>query len=199
MRRRNIEKLLKAAEAVFAKRGFDGATTAEIARDAGVSKPTLHYYFRTKEDIYTSVLDRILGVWVDALEEIQPEAEPADALRRYIFRKVEYSRKFPQLTRLWAMEVLGGVRHVKPFLRKRVRRLVNSKGGVIKGWIAAGKMDPIDPIHLLFLIWASTQTYAECEFQIGLILGTDSLDDKVFHTATQTATHIFLKGLGIQL
>src|SRR5579885_2556238 len=92
MRRRNIEKLLKAAEAVFAKRGFDGATTAEIARDAGVSKPTLHYYFRTKEDIYTSVLDRILGVWVDALEEIQPEAEPADALRRYIFRKVEYSR-----------------------------------------------------------------------------------------------------------
>jgi TetR/AcrR family transcriptional regulator len=197
MRQRNTDKLLKAAESVFAKRGFDGATTGEIARKAGVSKPTLHYYFRTKEDIYTSVLNRILGVWVDALDEIQPDAEPVEALGRYIARKIEYSRKFPELTRLWAMEVLTGARHVKPFLRTRVRRLVDSKGAIIKQWMTAGKMDVVDPSHLLFQIWASTQTYAESEFQIEIILGADSLDDRVIHTATQTAEHIFLIGLGL--
>lgn len=198
MRRRNIDRLLKAGEEVFAKRGFDGATTAEIAEKAGVSKPTLHYYFRTKEDIYTSVLDRILGVWVSALDEIHSKAEPSQALRSYILRKVEYSREFPELTRLWAMEVLSGVQHVKPFLRNRVRRLVDEKCRVIEKWIAAGKMDAVNPRHLLFLLWASTQTYAECQFQIEAIL-SGALNKSIFQTATQTVTHIFLKGLGIRL
>ena len=103
---------------------------------------------------------------------------------------------FPELTRLWAMEVLSGARHVKPFLRTRVKSLVHSKGAIIKQWMTAGKMDTVDPSHLLFQIWASTQTYAECEFQIGIIL-PDSLDERAIRIATQTATHIFLKGLGL--
>jgi TetR/AcrR family transcriptional regulator len=197
MRRRNMERLIKSAEAVFAKRGFDGATTAEIARKAGVSKATLHYYFPTKKDIYTHVLDRILGIWVNALDEINAETAPAEALTRYIARKVQYSREYPEDTRLWAMAVLSGGQYVRSFLRNRVKPVVDSKNKVIRQWIAAGKMDPIDPTHLLFLIWASTQTYAECEYQIEAILGTDGLTDQIFSTATRTATNIFLKGLGV--
>src|SRR3546814_4325739 len=65
IRRRNVEKILKAAESVFAKKGFAGASTAEIARKAGVPKANLHYYFRTKQDLYASVLDALLEVWTD--------------------------------------------------------------------------------------------------------------------------------------
>lgn len=197
IRRRNVEKILKAAESVFAKKGFAGASTAEIARKAGVPKANLHYYFRTKQDLYASVLDAILDVWLDALsEELTPEAEPATALGNYIARKMAASRDAPEPSRLWAIEVIGGARHVQPFLRQRLRRLVKEKSAVIEGWIAAGKLKPVDPAHLLFMIWATTQTYADFAAQIGAVLDRKTLDDSVFSAATKTVTDIVLNGTG---
>lgn len=197
IRRRNVEKILKAAESVFAKKGFAGASTAEIARKAGVPKANLHYYFRTKQDLYASVLDAILEVWLDALsEELTPEAEPATALGNYIARKMAASRDAPEPSRLWAIEVIGGARHVQPFLRQRLRRLVKEKSAVIEGWIAAGKLKPVDPAHLLFMIWATTQTYADFAAQIGAVLDRKTLDDSVFSAATKTVTDIVLNGTG---
>src|SRR5689334_5147874 len=76
IRERNEARLLKAAQAVFARKGFSGASTAEIAHKAGVPKANLHYYFRTKQRLYAAVLDDILEIWLDALGEIRPEAEP---------------------------------------------------------------------------------------------------------------------------
>lgn len=197
MRQRNTEKLLKAGEAIFSKRGFDGATTAEMAKHAGVSKATLHYYFRTKEEIYEAVLDRILDLWVNALEEISSDIEPEEAISNYIARKIEYSRIHPELTRLWAMEMLGGARHVQAQLRIKVDQVVKAKCAVIESWISAGKMDPVDPNHLFFLLWASTQTYAEDEAQVSIILGRTDLDESVYSVARRTTTQIFLRGLNL--
>jgi TetR/AcrR family transcriptional regulator len=197
-RQETVARILKAGEEIFAKRGFEGATTAEIAERAGVLKATLHYHFRTKQDLYTSVLDRVLDIWSGAMGDISADAEPADALRRYIERKMEYSRELPELTRLWAMEVLTGAPHIQPFLRMRVRRIVNEKSKVVRSWIAAGKMDAIDPPHLFFLIWASTQTYAECASQIEVVLNKKKLDESVYRTGTEAITRLFLKGFGVK-
>jgi TetR/AcrR family transcriptional regulator len=195
IRERNEAKLLKAAEAVFARKGFSGASTAEIARRAGIPKANLHYYFRTKQRLYAAVLDDILEIWVDALGEIRAEADPADAIRRYIACKMESSRLLPLPSRLWAMELLGGGRHVQPFLKGRLRRLVEQKSAVIRGWITAGKIDEIAPAHLLFALWAMTQTYADFATQIAAVLGKDRLDNGVFADATATLTALVLKGL----
>lgn len=197
IRRRNVEKILKAAESVFAKKGFAGASTAEIARKAGVPKANLHYYFRTKQELYASVLDAILEVWLDALDqEIQPEADPTTALSNYITRKMAASQRSPEPSRLWAIEVIGGGRHVQPFLRNRLRRLVKEKTAVIEGWIATGKLKPVNPTHLLFMIWAMTQTYADFAAQIAAVLDKKSLDDAVFATGSETIRSLILNGLG---
>jgi TetR/AcrR family transcriptional regulator len=175
IREHNEARILKAAEAVFAN---------------------LHYYFRTKQRLYAGVLDNILEIWLDAMDEIQPGVAPADALKRYIARKMESSRLLPEPSRLWAMELISGARHVEPFLKRRLRRLVREKSAIIRGWIAAGKIDPIEPEHLLFMIWAMTQTYADFASQIAAVLGKRKLDEGVFAAATTTATAMVLKGLG---
>ncbi len=196
IRERNEARILKAAEAVFAKKGFNGASTAEIARKAGVPKPNLHYYFRTKQVLYAGVLDNILEIWLDAMDEIRPGADPADALGRYIARKLESSRTLPEPSRLWAMELISGARHVEPFLKKRLRRLVQQKSAIIRAWAEAGKIDPVEPEHLLFMIWSMTQTYADFASQIVAVLGKDKLDEAVFAQATKTMVGLVLKGLG---
>jgi TetR/AcrR family transcriptional regulator len=198
IRERNEARILKAAEAVFAKKGFNGASTAEIARRAGVPKPNLHYYFRTKQVLYAGVLDRILEIWLDAMDEIRPGAEPAEALGRYIARKLESSRTLPEPSRLWAMELISGARHVEPFLKQRLRRLVQQKSAIIRGWASSGKIDPVEPEHLLFMIWAMTQTYADFAAQIAAVLGKTKLDEGVFAAARKTMVSLVLKGLGVQ-
>ncbi|HEV2547287.1 MAG TPA: TetR/AcrR family transcriptional regulator [Stellaceae bacterium] len=198
IRARNESRILKAAEAVFAKKGFSGASTAEIAQRAGMPKANLHYYFRTKQQLYAAVLDNILTIWLDAMDEIKPDADPGDALARYLARKMESSRLFPEPSRLWAMELIGGARHVQPFLRRRLRRLVREKSAILESWIAAGKIAPVAPEHLLFMIWAMTQTYADFAAQIAAVLGKDRLDAGVFATGRETATTLVLRGLGLR-
>ncbi len=56
----NIERILDAALAIFAMDGFAGARIDAIAERAGLSKPNLLYYFRTKADLYLAVLRRTL-------------------------------------------------------------------------------------------------------------------------------------------
>lgn len=50
-------EILEAAEKLFAEKGFKGATTTLIAAEAGVTHAMLHYYFRTKDQIFLKVLD----------------------------------------------------------------------------------------------------------------------------------------------
>jgi TetR/AcrR family transcriptional regulator len=195
IRERNVAHILKAAEAVFAKHGYNGASTAEIARKAGLPKANLHYYFRTKQLLYAGVLDNILAIWLDAMDEIRPGAVPAEALERYIARKMESSRLLPEPSRLWALELISGAQHVEPFLKRRLRRLVREKSVVIRGWIADGKLHPVEPEHLLFMIWAMTQTYADFAIQVAAVLGKNKLDAAVFAAATRTATALVLKGV----
>ena len=87
---------------------------------------------------------------------------------------------------------------MQPFLRRRLKRLVHEKGAIIQSWIAAGKIAPVAPEHLLFMIWAMTQTYADFAAQIAAVLGKDRLDAAVFDTGQETATTLVLKGLGLR-
>jgi len=54
----NREKILQTAEKLFARQGFDGARVDEIAKQAGVNKALIYYYFDSKEKILESILDR---------------------------------------------------------------------------------------------------------------------------------------------
>jgi TetR/AcrR family transcriptional regulator len=198
IRRRNIARILKAAETVFARKGFSGASTAEIARLAGVPKPNLHYYFRTKQALYESVLDRILETWIDAMDELHEGADPAEALSRYVARKMELSRTMPGPSRLWAMELLAGAPHIGSFLRGRVRDLVAEKSALVARWIEAGEVTPIDPKHLFFVLWAATQTYADFAAQMSAVIGRKRLDRDFFDDARDTLTALVLNGLGLR-
>jgi AcrR family transcriptional regulator len=51
------ETILKTAASLFATQGFDGTTTMQIAREAGVTEPLIYYHFKTKGDLFTSIIE----------------------------------------------------------------------------------------------------------------------------------------------
>jgi TetR/AcrR family transcriptional regulator len=196
--RASIEaRILAAAESVFAETGFTGATTAEIAKRAGVPKANLHYYFKTKEDLYRQVLQAILELWLGTGDLIKPDSDPAEALSHYIQAKIELAQQRPLASRVFANEIIHGAPQISDFLQNELRDWVDRKSVVIEGWIAAGKMKRVDPRHLFFMIWANTQTYADFAVQIAAVLGRETLAPEDYVAAARQVSEIVLGGCGL--
>jgi AcrR family transcriptional regulator len=81
-RRHKRIEILRSAAAAFRRRGYHGATTAEIARSLRMTKGSLYYYFRDKEEILFFCHDYSLDILLELLERVEAGAQPADAKLR---------------------------------------------------------------------------------------------------------------------
>ena len=197
IRQTNETLILEAAERVFAGAGFGGATMAAIAEGAGLPKANLHYYFGSKQELYRAVLARTLQDWLEPTHGITQEADPRTAIERYIRDKMALSKARPHGSKVFANELLHGAPVVKNLLTNELRKLVLTKAAVIDGWIAAGKMAPVDSVHLFFTIWAATQTYADFDVQVCAVLGRRELSVKDHQRATEHVVSLLLRGCGL--
>lgn len=187
--------ILRAAEQVFAEFGFKGATTGRIAELAGVPKANLHYYFKTKENLYHHVLEDIVGTWFAAASEFDSIDDPEEAISHYVRLKLRLSRERPLGSKVFANEIIHGAPNLIAYLRTTLKHWTDAKAAVIEQWIAQGRIRPVDPHHLLFMIWATTQTYADFGVQVSAVLGKEQLDDADFEAAAETLTRVILRGL----
>ncbi|MGJ8528423.1 TetR family transcriptional regulator C-terminal domain-containing protein [Maritalea sp.] len=197
---RNQKKsaILQAAEKTFAEYGFKGATTQVIADLAGIPKANLHYYFPTKEALYSQVVQNIFDIWLDAADSFEQNMEPADALASYIDKKMEISRQHPNGSKVWANEVMHGAPIIQDYLETTLKEWTLSREVVIQSWIDKGLIDKVNPKHLLYMIWATTQHYADFVHQVETLNDGLPLDDKAWISATRDVKKIILGGVGLK-
>ncbi len=187
--------ILDAALHCFSRLGLHGTSVDQVAARAQVSKSNLLYYFGSKEDLYVAVLRDLLALWLEPLrEEFLPEHDPADAIRRYIARKMADSRDHPDASRLFCLEMVRGAPLLRGELDRSLRPLVEEKVAVVRGWIAAGRMAPVDPQHLIFLLWSTTQHYADFAVQVEAISGRTLADPAFFAEAVANLQALVLGG-----
>ncbi|NQD94712.1 TetR/AcrR family transcriptional regulator [Pseudomonas sp. CrR25] len=197
IRQKNEEAILVAAEEEFARHGFKGTSMNTIAQTVGLPKANLHYYFSNKLGLYLAVLSNILELWDSTFNTLTVDDDPAEALARYIRAKLEFSRRYPKASRIFAMEVISGGECLSEFFNQDYQSWFRGRAAVFEAWIAAGKMDPIDPVHLIFLLWGSTQHYADFSSQICRVTGRSRLTKQDFAVASDNLVRIILKGCGL--
>lgn len=181
---------------VFAESGYEGASVATIADNVGLSKQNLMYYFPTKQALYQRVLDEVLDDWLERMANLAaPDGEPADVLRAYIKAKLDFSRERPLASRVYAMEVISGAPLYGEQIRARVVPLLRKDIEVFERWIADGRIAPINATHLLFAVWAMTQSYADFAAQMQLVLGAGHLTGADFAAAEETISKLVLAAL----
>ncbi len=189
------EQILQAALDVFSTNGFRGSTIDQIAEAAGMSKPNLLYYFRRKEDIHNTLMQRLLDTWLAPLRELDDVGDPIGELTSYVRRKLEMARDYPRQSRLFANEILQGAPRIMPMLEGELKSLVDEKAAVIEGWMRAGKIAATDPYHLIFAIWATTQHYADFDVQVRAVLGPERGGDGRFEDAARFLERLIVDSL----
>ncbi len=192
------ELILGAALDVFSVSGFRGTTIDQIAEAAGMSKPNLLYYFRTKDAIHRQLIDRVLFTWLEPLRAFNAEGNPESEIRSYIRRKLEIARDFPRESRLFANEVLQGAPHIEDELKGPLKELVDEKAEVIRAWARSGKIAKCDPYHLIFSIWSTTQHYADFDVQVRAVLGQSYAGEGRFEDAARFLEQLFMDGLRVR-
>ena len=173
IQQKNRELILDAALEVFSLHGFRGATLDQIAEVAGLSKPNLLYYFPSKEEVHTALLTGLLDTWLDPLRAMNPGGEPLAEIMGYVRRKLDLSRDYPRESRLFAGEILQGAPRMREAIEGDLRALVADKAVVLRRWMDEGRIARVDPVHLIFSIWALTQHYADFDVQVRAVLGPD--------------------------
>ena len=188
--------IIAEAVRVFAEAGYEGASVATIAENVGLSKQNLMYYFPTKQALYQRVLDDVLDNWLERMANLAaPDGEPAEVLRAYIRAKLAFSREHPLASRVYAREVISGAPMYGDQIRERVVPLVRKDIEVFERWIAEGRIAPVNATHLLFAIWAMTQSYADFSAQMHLVLGASKLTAADFADAEETICKLVIAAL----
>jgi len=170
IQRRNSATIMEAALEVFSTHGFRGATVDQIAREAGLSKPNLLYYYPSKDAIHRELLSGLMGIWLDPLRELDPAGDPVEEILAYMLRKLEMAQRLPRESRLFANEIIQGAPRIMDRITGELRDLVLEKCALLRRWQDEGRLVRMPPEHLIFSIWATTQHYADFDVQVRGIL-----------------------------
>ena len=118
------QRIFDAALTVFARKGRDGARLQEIADHAGINRALLHYYFRTKSQLYEAVFEHGCRQFMTGLSQsLRAEQGFEDSLRTFVYGYIDYIYEHQEMARLMLNECLcgGGVleRHLTAAIAAR--------------------------------------------------------------------------------
>ncbi len=198
IRKKNKAIIFEAAKEEFVNFGFKGASIKRIAERANIPRANIHYYFANKTDLYQQLLSCITDIWNSRYDTLNVDDDPKQALTTYIRSKVMYSKDDPAASRIFASEIIHGAPVLHNYLSSEFKKWVDKKVSVINTWISQGKIEAVNPYHLLFLIWSSTQHYADFNVQVLAALGKKKMEEADFEDVVSSLTTIILRGCGIQ-
>jgi len=198
IRTRNSQQILVAAQAEFVLHGFKGTSMQSIADRAELPKANIHYYFKNKANLYKAVLEDIMMAWNQVLADMTEQSDPAVVLSNFIRVKMQLSYTNPNGSKIFAMEIIQGAPHLIDYISKDMRLWVKEKTNVMQSWIDQGKMRDVNPMHLIFMIWATTQHYADFNTQVLEVMNRREYDEEEIENITQFLTGMILRGLEIK-
>jgi AcrR family transcriptional regulator len=187
------QEIIRAAMEVFAKNGFGGSTTREIAENAGISEAMIYSHFRNKEDLYTAIID-------EKLQESEPLYYPLDAIRNRDDQRVfativsNYLHRHGEdttLLRLLLFSALEGHELASMFVAGPVRKFFEFLADYIRERIDEGAFKPVNPVITSRCLLGMVHYFVLLQ----KIFGDDTLNPIEPTAATETIVNIFCEGI----
>lgn len=184
--------ILDAASRAFAEKGYAATRVATIAEMAGLPKSNVHYYFKSKENIYTKVLEDIAPSYLNAcMPVLEDDETPIEALTHTLIRMIRLFERQPFASKVFMAELREGARRLPgEFFTRWTAQTQKSLAG-IRHWVDRGLLAPVDPEHALLTIWAMAQSCVSRGWQLPGLRG-ETMD---YDAAVNNAARLMLRGL----
>lgn len=179
------ERILDAAEALFAERGYEGTTLRDVASAVGLRTPSLYNHFASKESLYAAVVESGIRPVLELLSDYVDRAETADS-SALVTQVMTLLDRRPNLARLVQHETLAGGQRLSPMLREWIGPVFakSTQAAMFRGgWRA-------DQLPLLVL---AMYNVVVGYFSAASLLGEISGDDLLSRNALERQTRFLLE------
>lgn len=171
------EKILRAADKLFAEVGYDAATTREIAELSGVNKALIHYHFKSKEALLERILDRYYERLADMLREaVQADGSMIDKLNNLVDAYVDFLNQNRNFSRTVQREAAGG-KHVDR-VRVHMAPIFQMGMELLQGAYPSTRSGDLAAEQLLVSFYGMVISYFTFNDVLEYLLGKDPLSEK---------------------
>ena len=171
-----LQRIVTAAEKIFAEQGIDGARTDAIARAARVNKALLYYYFDSKEDLHRFTLQTLFGRMRDQLgAAMQKAGSPREQILCFVNGYFDFTLQHPNYPRLVQREVMGRKPSLDWIVREGFGPMYRRLTALLRAGIAGGEVRRVDPQDAALTLIAMTVFYFAAAPVLGRLWGCNPL------------------------
>src|SRR6188472_1561954 len=153
-------RILDAARAEFAQRGFPGARLQDIAERAGLTHPTLLYHFGSKEGLYAAVIEQAMLDWAAVTSRAVSDAPVGfDRVEALVSAAMEFFATHHDFVVIWRREAIEGGARLEIAMTQQMRPFLNRAVGFLEREIEAGRLREHDPAELMQTVYGAVSTY----------------------------------------
>jgi TetR/AcrR family transcriptional regulator len=189
------ERIVSAALDLFSERGFDGASTREIAARAGVTQPLLHYHFKSKDELWRAAVDDLFVTLGRAMTERMEGLRGVDdvTVTRLLVREfISFSARNPQLHRIITQECKVDGPRMDWLVERHIRPLYEATTARLAALVEEGVLPPIPPAHLYYILTGAGPTMFVLAPECRRLSGLDPSSDEVIEAhADAVCTFLF--------
>lgn len=144
------EQILLAAEQVFAKRGFKGTTTREVAQEAGIASSLIFYYFKNKVALYEAVFQNFFEQLEDLMQQnLSLDLDRLGKLRNFLFTVTDFASGHRNMMRILLREIIDNGRIVQKVARDYFKPLYEIGVDFLKEGQREALFKEVDPLHYI--------------------------------------------------
>lgn len=193
-------KILKAARAVFAEKGYSGTRIDEIARRAGVNKATIYYQIGDKDTLYANVIHQVIGNVGRGIADAVSDADsPEEKLKAYINFIAGAVDKNPELPPIMMREVASGGATLPRLVMEDMASIMVVLAGILEDGRKKGIFVETVPFLIHMMIMGTILFYKKGSAiknkQLWVPEALKALDKKLGADLGQTVATLVLKAL----
>jgi len=198
VRRRKDEtrnRILDAAENLFAAKGFDATTVQEISDAARINKAMIYYYFKDKQDLLYIVVERTINEITQAVSTYLDEADiEAEDMEAFLDFYIDFLAQHTNFVRLMTWEMLSG-KHLEMIAQKFIQPMFGRTIERLHRWADLGLIRPLSPEHTLLSIVGMNVFYVFASPLFREILNDDPLSADNLARRRQEVKELLTQGL----
>jgi TetR/AcrR family transcriptional regulator len=191
------DQLLDGAIALFAARGYEGVSTGEVAKEAGLTQSMVHYYFGNKASLWEAAVERLMrrrgGQFEVDMSDLR-DLDPLSRLKVLIRRFVAANATDPHLNRILIHEAMTSSARLEWLASRFMRPGYQLFNRAIQDCIDAGMVRPVNARDVTdIIVGASTMTFS-LSLLISEVYSDDPLDVNA-ERLSDTLIDVLMRGL----